>query len=178
MDINWPKVFIVLSDNMNFLQMGGCALMLVLFVYEFINNNIINMATLVFLCHLSIKSQSVGKNVNNTSLVRNWICFSFVLVTEYLTGFILGFFFESLFYSLLKIIGLFVCSQNTMMSHTLYESYILPGSKYINEHISNFKTALIKYSEQLNEKEKYEKNDYNLYNYFQRMFGQKIKKVE
>lgn len=166
------KYYTIFRENQTVMQMVGLATLCTLILSGYVQTLLINTCIFGYLSYRTMKFMKVLTNENMLEnvpamivLLKNWCGFSMVIVMEYFVSCVFSFFFMSIIYNAMKIVGLVLLLQNNVNLVMLYDTCI--GSlfnKYEN-NIDQIVTLLELKAEMFREISGNDISNYNVLNY-------------
>lgn len=129
--MNIGQILAIVNDNKSNIKLFGIAFMITLFFSGYIQNVLINTCIFGYLSFNTIRFIKNAKMPESslipmTQLLKQWTCFSLLIVAEYLFSSIFSFFFMSIFYNSFKVVSLILLLQNNQNLLLVYDIGILP----------------------------------------------------
>jgi len=166
------KVYSILQDNRNTVKLFLTALCITLFFSGYIQNILINTCIFGYLGFNTIKFLKKSTPENQSTLIplmidllKQWTCFSVLIVTEYFASSIFSFLFMSIFYNAIKVVGLIMLLQNSQNLLTIYNFGIVPLFNRYEQYIEQVFKFLESKSDNFREVSNTKEVNYSVYTY-------------
>lgn len=164
------KLYAVCRDNQNTVNLIGMALVCTLVLSGYIQTLLINTCIFSYLSYRTMKFLSTCQE-NSTDInqlikfLKYWTGFSMLIVFEYILGCVFSFFFMSVFYNALKLVGFAMLLQNNESLLMLYGLIVIPLFNKYESYMDQVFVLLETKAQNFRSTAGNENINYNIYSY-------------